>query len=54
MRYLRLAHRVDEVSSLVYYALLSRLFKDHNIPVSAGVVALLGPFDPEDEDAGIF
>lgn len=28
--------------------------EDHNIPVSAGVVALLGLFDPEDEDTGIF
>jgi hypothetical protein len=28
--------------------------KDHNIPVSAGVVALLGLFDPEDEETVIF
>lgn len=28
--------------------------KDHNIPVSAGVVVLLGVFDPEDEETMIF
>lgn len=28
--------------------------KDHNIPVSAGVVACLGLFDPEDEEILIF
>jgi len=28
--------------------------KDHNIPVSHGVVALLGLFDPDDEETVIF
>jgi len=27
--------------------------KDYNIPVSAGVVALLGLFDPKDEETDI-